>query len=204
MVEQPRARSGDPFDDSVFGACLLTLADFTDAISHEPRTRRFVRIALGIGLCLGIAGVALLARQRTLQGAALLGLSLFSTLAYNAPEQIAGRWYAKTPPNARAVKLTLNPQGLVVVSDIGKQFQPWVKLHGVSEAPDTFMVWLDEKMFVVIPKRAFAAGDLERASRLLHARLGEKQRDPRPFLPLWAVALLGVALLLLWNWLWPR
>jgi hypothetical protein len=204
MVEPPAPRHGQPFEDSVFGACLLTLADFSHAIAHEPRTRRFVRLALGLGMCLAGAGVVLLARHRTTQGAALLGLGLFSTLAYNAPEHIAGRWYAKTPPNARAVKYTLNPQGLVMVSDLGKQFQPWAKLQGVSEAPETFMVWLDEKLFVVIPKRAFAPADVERAARLLHARLGEKQRDPRPLVPLWAVALLGVGLLLLWNWLWPR
>jgi YcxB-like protein len=204
MAEPPDTRSGAPFDDSVFGACLLTLADFSHAIAHEPRTRRFVQIGLGIGLCLGGGGVVLLARHRTLQGGALLALGLFAMLAYNAPEHIAGRWYAKTPPKARALKYTLNPQGLVVVSELSLEFHPWVKLYGLSEAPETFMVWLDEKVFIVLPKRAFAAGDVERARALLRSRLGEKQRSPRPLVPLWLVALLGVAALLVWNWLWPR
>jgi hypothetical protein len=202
MVERPSF--GAPFDDSVFGGCLLTLADYTHAIAHEPRTRRFINIALGLGLCLAGLGVALLARHRTLQGAALLLLGLFSTVAHNAPEHIAGRWYAKTPPKARSVKYTLNPQGLVIVSELSKEFQPWVKLQGLSEAPETFMVWLDEKVFVIIPKRAFSGADVARASELLRSRLGEKQRDPRPLIPLWLVALLGLAALLLWNWLWPR
>lgn len=203
-VEQPRARSDAPFDDSVFGACLLTLADFSHAIAHEPRTRRFVRIALGLGLGLAALGVLLLARHRTLQGAVLLGLGLFATVAYNAPEHIAGRWYQRTPPKARAVKYTLSPQGLVIVSELSREFHPWAKLYAVAEAPETFMIWIDEKLFVVIPKRAFAQGDVARASTLLFARLGAKQKDPRPLIPIWLVALLGVAALLLWNWLSPR
>jgi hypothetical protein len=203
-VEQPASRPSQPFEDSVFGGCLLTLADFSHAISHEPRTRRFVQLALAFGLCLGGAGIVLLSRHRTIPGVTLLGLGLFAMLAYNAPEHIAARWYEKTPPNARAVKYTLNPQGLVIVSDVGKQFQPWLKMQGVTEAPDTFMIWLDEKLFVVIPKRAFAAADIERAARLLCSRLGEKQHAPRPLVPLWLVALLGLLLLVLWNWLYPR
>jgi hypothetical protein len=197
-------RSAPPFDDSVFGACLLTLADFSHAIAHEPRTRRFVRAALGLGLCLAATGVILLARQRTLQGAVLLGLGLFSTVAYNAPEHIASRWYQRTPAKARAVKYTLSPQGLVIVSELSKEFHPWTELHALGEAPDTFMIWIDEKLFVVVPKRAFAPDDVGRASKLLLSRLGEKQRDPRPLLPLWLVAVLGAAALLLWNWLFPR
>lgn len=197
-------RTAPPFDDSVFGACLLTLADFSHAIAHEPRTRRFVRAALALGLCLAGAGVTLLALHRTLQGAVLLGLGLFATIAYNAPEHIASRWYQRTPPKARAVKYTLNPQGLVIVSELSKEFYPWAKLYALGEAPDTFMIWRDEKLFVVMPKRAFAPDDVARASKLLSARLGEKQKDPRPLVPIWLVALLGVLALLLWNWLFPR
>lgn len=196
--------SAPPFDDSVFGACLLTLADFSHAIAHEPRTRRFVRAALGLGLGLAAIGVLLLARHRTLQGAVLLGLGLFAMVAYNAPEHIAGRWYQRTPPKARAVKYTVGPQGLVIVSELSKEFHPWNKLHAVGEAPDTFMIWLDEKLFVVVPKRAFAPDDVARVSKLLLSRLGAKQREPRPLLPLWLVAVLGAAALLLWNWLFPR
>jgi YcxB-like protein len=197
-------RSAPPFDDSIFGACLLTLADFSHAIAHEPRTRRFVRAALALGLCLAGVGVVLLSRHRTLQGAVLLGLGLFAMVGYNAPEHIASRWYQRTPPKARSVKYTLNPQGLVIVSELSKEFHPWAKLQAVGEAPDTFMIWLDEKVFVVMPKRAFSAADVARVSALLFARLGAKQRDPRPLIPIWLVALLGVVALLLWNWLFPR
>lgn len=204
IVNSDITRSAPPFDDSVFGACLLTLGDFSHAIAHEPRTRRFVRAALGVGLGLAATGVVLLARQRTLQGAVLLGLGLFATVAYNAPEHIASRWYQRTPPKARAVTYTLGPQGLVIVSELSREFHPWAKLNAVGEAPDTFMIWLDEKLFVVVPKRAFAPEDVARVSELLRSRLGEKQSEPRPLIPIWLVALLGVVALLLWNWLFPR
>ena len=108
------------FADSVFGNCLLSLSDFQDAVTH--RTRRFVYVALGLGVCAGAAGVTLLSQKRSVQGVALLALGFAATLAYNVPEVVAGRWFAKTPPQARAVKFTLNPQGLVVVSEAASGF----------------------------------------------------------------------------------
>ena len=44
----------------------------------------------------------------------VLGLALFA--AYNVPDQIARRWFARTPPAARLVKFTLGAQGLIVAS----------------------------------------------------------------------------------------
>jgi hypothetical protein len=202
-VSSPSSEPGLRFADSVFGNCLLSLSDFQDAVTHEPRTRRFVHVALGLGVCAGAAGVALLSQKRSVQGVALLALGFAATLAYNVPEVVAGRWFSKTPPQARAVKYTLNPQGLVVVSEAAKRFHPWAELEGLSEGPATFLVWVDDKRYLVIPKRAFATPDVERAAKLFRSHLAAP-RKARPAVPLWLVAALGLALLLLWNWLSPR
>lgn len=203
-MQGEQAHGGPALTDSVFGACELTLADFCDAVRHEPRTRRFVRLATVAGLALGALGVTRLEASHTTQGFALLGLGMLAMLAHNAPEHIASRWYARTPAKARALRYTLSPRGLVVVSELSNAFHAWESLYGFSEGPYTFLVWLDSRVFVIIPKRAFSPADTARAAALLRAHVGDKPSDAIAWLPLLVALGAGALAYALWSWLSPR
>ena len=191
-------------DDAVFGQCRLGLEDFACAVRQEPRTRLLVTVALWLGGAGFGAGVFLISKGHARAGAVLtvLGLALFA--AYNVPDQIARRWFARTPPAARLVKFTLGAQGLIVASDAARELHPWQRLYGYQQVPDCFLIWVSAKLFVILPKRAFAAADLPRISERLEQRLGAPPALPRFWGWLGLALLLAALLLTLWNRLSPR
>jgi hypothetical protein len=191
-------------DDAVFGHCRLGLEDFARAVRQEPRTRRLVTVALWLGGAGFGAGVFLISRGHTRVGAVVtvLGLALFA--AYNVPDQIARRWFARTPSAARLVKFTLGAQGLIVASEVSRELHEWDRLYGYQQVADSFLIWVSAKLFVILPKRAFAEADLPRVSKRLEQRLGAPPALPR-FWPWFGLAVLvGALLLTLWNRLSPR
>lgn len=190
--------------DAVFGHCRLGLEDFSRAVREEPRTRWLVTVALWLGGAGFGAGVWLLSRGHARVGAVVtvIGLALFA--AYNVPDQIARRWFARTPPAARLVQFTLGAQGLIVASEASRELHQWERLYGYQQVPSSFLIWVSAKLFVIVPKRAFAEADLPRVSERLEQRLGAPPALPR-FWPWFCLALLLAALLLtLWNRLSPR
>jgi len=191
-------------DDAVFGHCRLGLEDFVHAVRQEPRTRRLVTVALWLGGAGFGAGVFLLSKGHARVGAAVTVLSLALFAAYNVPDQIARRWFARTPPAARLVKFTLGAQGLIIASEASRELHQWERLQGYQQVPGSFLIWVSAKLFVIVPKRAFAEADLPRVSERLEKRLGAPPALPR-FWPWFALAVLLAALLLtLWNRLSPR
>jgi hypothetical protein len=191
-------------DDAVFGHCRLGLEDFARAVRQEPRTRRLVTVALWLGGAGFGAGVFSISRGHARVGAVLtaLGLALFA--AYHVPDQIARRWFARTPPAARLVQFTLGAQGLIVASEAARELHAWDRLYGYQQVPDSFLIWVSAKLFVILPKRAFAEADLPRVRQRLEQRLGAPPALPR-FWPWFGLCVLLAALLLtLWNRLSPR
>jgi hypothetical protein len=191
-------------DDCLFGNCQLTLDDFIHGVRHEPRTRRLIRMATGIGAVACVSGFLLMSSPAYPSGLLLLGLGVMCFAAHNAPEQIAQRWFAKTPSQARGIRYTLNPQGLIVTSEVSQRLYAWPELQGFHELPEALLVWVSGELFLIIPKRAFSAEDLPAVIVKLEARVGAP-----PALPLfWSWLLLAVALavgaLTLWNRLDPR
>jgi hypothetical protein len=212
--QQPAAENASPqpsgsakpwaLDDAVFGHCRLGLEDFARAVRQEPRTRRLVTVALWLGGAGFASGVLLISRGHARVGAVVtvLGLALFA--AYNVPDQIARRWFARTPPAARLVQFTIGAQGLIIASEAARELHQWDRLYGYQQVPSSFLIWVSAKLFVVLPKRAFAEADLPRVSERLEQRLGAPPTLPR-FWPWFGLALLLAALLLtLWNRLSPR
>ena len=193
-----------PFGDLAFGACTLGLADFVHAVRHEPRTRALLLASTVAGsVCLPL-GVWLLTAARPLAGAlsCLFGMACFA--AHQAPEQAAARWFEKTPREARSLKYTLNPEALIVVTDVSRRAYPWRSLDAYHEAPESFLVWVSSRSFLIVPKRAFASGDLPRVAARLSREIGAAPEPPRYWSWLLGAAALVLALLGAWNWLDPR
>ena len=191
-------------DEPVFGHCRLVLEDFAHAIRHEPRTRSLMRLCMGCGATAGVGGAWLTRTEHARAGWVLLGVGLACFAAYHLPDRIAQNWFARTPPGARLVKYTLGAQGLIVASELSPELHPWSKLEGFQQAPDSFLIWVSAKLFVIVPKRAFAAADLPRVLAQLEQRIGAPPTLPRFWSRLGIFALLALVALGLWNWLSPR
>lgn len=187
-----------------FGASELTLADFAQAVRHEPRTRRLIRTATWIGATSFALGVALSGARRGQLGLVLCVLGALCFAAYNAPDHIAQRWFSRNPREALAARYTVSPQGLIVSTSVSRVLHDWTELHGFIEAPDVFLIWVSPTLFLVVPKRAFAAEERAAVARMLQAQLGPPPTQPRFLSWLVLAALLGALALALWNWASPR
>ncbi|HWO10760.1 MAG TPA: YcxB family protein [Polyangiaceae bacterium] len=204
MSERHPERPAPSLADCSFGCCNLVLADFVHAIRHEPRTRALLRWATLGGAVSTPLGIWLLTTPHVASGAVALALGVACFAAHNAPEHAAARWYRQTPPRARLMRYTLNADALIVASELSTRAYPWTSLLGHHQAPESFLVWVDARSFLIVPKRAFEAAELPRVA----TRLAREVGGPPPLSPLWARLLAGAAAVLalwwLWNWLAPR
>jgi hypothetical protein len=137
-------------------------------------------------------------------GVALCVLGGLGVAAHHAPEHIASRWFSKTPPEARNLRITVGPQGLIVASDVSQRLYPWPSLEGFVAGPDSLLVWVSDKLFLVLPRRAFGSDELQAVIQQFEQRVG-----PPPSLPpFWArlalTLVVAISALLLWNSLAPR
>jgi hypothetical protein len=198
----PETRSA--LDAAVFGQCRLGLEDFAHAVRHEPRTARLLQAALGLGAVCALAGMLCLSGRHRVLGWSLLGMGITAFASHHLPDSIAQRWFAKLPAAARLVKYTLGPSGLIVASELAREVHAWRALVGYREVPDSFLIWVSSKHFLIVPKRAFAVEDLPRVSTYLEREIGAPPELPRFWLWLGAAIVLGGVALGAWNWLSPR
>lgn len=195
---------GLSLEDCLFGSCVLGLADYVHAVRHEPRTQSLIRFATWLGVFACGLGITLMSTGRSATG---LGVFVFGVLcfaAHNAPEQIAQRWFQRTPRQARHVKYTLSSHGLIVASDAARQLYPWTSLQGFSQAPEVFLVWVSARLFLVVPRRAFQADELPRVVERFAQLVGAPPALPRFWSWLGVAVLVAAGALLLWNRLAPR
>jgi hypothetical protein len=189
---------------AVFGQCRLGLEDFAHAVRHEPRTAQLLQLALGLGAVAALGGMLCLSGRHRVLGWSLLGAGVATFAAHQLPDAIAQRWFAKLPSAARPVKYTLGPSGLIVASELAREVHAWRALVGYREVPDSFLIWVSSKHFLIVPKRAFSAEDLPRASAYLEREIGAPPEPPQFWLWLGAAIVLAGAVLGLWDWLAPR
>lgn len=202
VSERPTSRLDLP--DCAFGGCTLTLADFAHAIRNEPRTRTLLRWATGIGAAGTLSGIWLLATSDVGIGAGALVLGLACFAAHNAPDQAASRWFDKTPLEARSLRYTINAEALIVVSDVARQAYPWRSLEGYHEAPDSYLLWVNSRSFLILPKRAFTADDRATIAQRFDHEVGAPPELPRYWSWLLLAGAAAVALLWIWNRVSPR
>lgn len=194
------ARPGLNLSECLFGACRLELADFSHALRHEPRTRELIQLATAVGAAACLGGIGLMTTPDYRSGMLLFGVGVVLFAAHNAPEHIAQRWFSKTPRGARALRYTLNPQGLIVASEVSQHSYAWGDLQGYKQAPESLMVWVSSQLFIIIPKRAFNALELPQVIERFEREVGAPPVLPR----FWSWLLLGILLTLGGLWLWNR
>jgi hypothetical protein len=201
---EPTRSSPSGLDDCHFGQCELVVADFIQAIRHEPSTRRTIRWATYAGAVSIPLGCWSLTTKRTYLGGALLAFGAGCLATHNVPEHAGTRWFQRVPRDARSPRFTVNPQALIVVSDTSPRAYPWRELHGFLETPQALLVWVNHKSFLIVPKRAFNNRDLPRVID----RLGRELGEPPSAAGFWTWLLAGTAVLMallwLWNWFDPR
>jgi YcxB-like protein len=182
----------------------LTLADFGHAIRHEPRTRTLLRWATAIGAAGTALGFWLMttADIATGVGALVLGLACFA--AHSAPDQTASSWFQKTPPEARSLRYTVNAIELIVVSEVSRRVYPWHVLEGYHDAPEAFLLWVNQRSFLILPKRAFKPEDVPTVAARFAHELGAPPGLPRYWSWLLVSGALAVGMLWLWNRVAPR
>jgi hypothetical protein len=200
----PPGAAGSGFEDVVFGHCRLVLGDFVDAIQSEPRTRAVVRFCVWSGAAACASGLYMLTTPWVVTGIVLFVLGALSCSAERAPEHVARRWFARTPPAARDLRFTLGPQGLIVASEGAHQLYRWQSLEGFHAAPRSLLVWVSPRLFVILPRRAFDAAELPGIVARLESRVGPPAAASRLWAGLAAALLLGLLALWAWNRLAPR
>jgi hypothetical protein len=199
-----RSPTGLDLEDCAFGDCTLTLADFNSAIRNEPRTHTLLRWATVIGLSGTALGIWLSATSDVMLGVGSLVLGLSCLAAHGAPDQAASRWFAKTPPEARTLRYTITREALIVVSDVSRRSYPWRSLHGYHEAPESFLLWVNPRSFLILPKRAFGADDRTKIAERFGCEVGAPPELPRYWSGLLIAGAAALVLLWLWNRISPR
>jgi hypothetical protein len=71
------------------------------------------------------------------------------------------RWFHKHPDLAKPRALRIEEGGLIDQNDVGRGETKWSGFARFRETPNLFVLYLRPRQFHVIPKRAFAGGQLE-------------------------------------------
>ncbi len=84
------------------------------------------------------------------------------------------REFKKNPNFPRACLLHVDDDSLRTSSDVSTSETKWVAFTKFRETPNVFLIYFGRNIFRVIPKRAFAAPQLEEFRELLRRKLPAK------------------------------
>jgi hypothetical protein len=164
--------------ESLEGRTRLSEADFLEAWWHVPgfKTLWWYVLFLPFGSIVMVVGSPVPGRQYlstvpwVLCGTVLLGAGVWLFRRHWAASQF-------TRIGSRQMTFGLDEVGLSVDSSFGEQRYAATSLRGCVETPQAFLVYTTPAHFVLIPKRAFAAGDQQALAELLR---GLSKRSPSP------------------------
>jgi hypothetical protein len=114
-----------------------------------------------------VAGIYFWSEGLKLLAAGLLMLGVGLLSVWNMPDIVARRWYRRTDPQSRELRYTVMRTGMIITTGEGTRQYPWKVLDGFFEAQDCFLLWLDTRHFLIIPKRAFQGTDLGAVRRYM-------------------------------------
>lgn len=186
----------------------LSQADFSRAWGALPQIRRqraklvfmvVVAVAVSVG-SFAVRG----APDHEAQWAPMVLSMLFTGLLvggllWRMPRSWARR--AVSEIGGGPMKFRFDDAGLQIESPLRRHQLAWAALPQHLESEDAFVIYTSSSSFVVVPKRAFAAGQLEATRALLHQRIPTKPVKstlPRA-IAMWVVLVL--AFLGIWHFL---
>ena len=183
------------------GSLTLSAEDCQRAIAEMPehvRSRRLVHgyaifVILG-GLGGGWLGVEVLMRGLwILFGAALL------VFAQRRSRSAGQRLLANMKEGEREVSYRFDREGVNIKTPVSELSARYAALHRQREGSTAFLLYTQERLAQLVPKRAFDAAQLEQIRSWLSAGVKELPQ-PRRFLRLFVIWLvLIVSFLLLWQ-----
>jgi hypothetical protein len=186
---------------SIEGETELSEQDFREAFGFVPQFRRSNKLWLVAPLLLLLAfSDEKLGRSFWLPALPLLGFLGLS---------LGFRWYLRRAWARRALadlgggttQFRFDETGLNVVSKLRRLELTWASLPQHVETPSSFIVYTGSQALLVLPKRAFAAADLEQLRAELRRRIPTKPYKNRlqALLLLWVVLI--VTFLAIWHFL---
>lgn len=138
------------------------------------RSSGYYIMLVGGGFCL-ILGVVVAFSMRLADGLPALALAVcwFGYLIIYLPVKLR-RDFSKHPNFSRHCNLHVDDNGLRSSSDVSSGDTKWGAFVKFRETPNLFMLYLGERVFRVIPKRAFSTLQLEEFRGLLRTKLSMK------------------------------
>jgi hypothetical protein len=165
---------------SVVGEARLTEADFVATWSSLPEFRRrrwsvpYVLTSSGVIVLSGLAGVMMLPdRMGWLFLVAAAALLLVAGTMWWLPRERAKSSWARRAMKATGdepVRFGFDEQGMSVESDASEHRLPWAELTRWLELEHALLVYAGPTL-ILVPKRAFAADQVELVRALLATRI---------------------------------
>jgi len=186
----------------------LTQTDFSKAWAALPQIRRqrakfTILVLLVVLLSVGRFAVLGAPIDETQWLALILPVLFIGLITSGLLVLMPRRWarQAMSDMGAGQIRFRFDAAGLEVESPLRSHKLAWAALPQHLETDEAFVIYTSSSSLVVVPKRAFAAGELEAARVLLGQRISNKPSKsalPR-VLVMWAVLVL--AFLGIWHFL---
>ena len=119
---------------------------------HASRTR-WITIG-GIGLIL--IGSGIIFSGRPIGGALVFG-GMMLLIMQRLRIASSVRAFTRDQEKYRKLEIEISEEGLRIVTDVGQRSWKWPELNQALESEHLFMIYLDNKSFLAIPKRGMSA-----------------------------------------------
>ncbi len=167
---EPRGEAG-----VITATIMFELDDMMSGFTLTGGKIRWVLPVLfaGMGLISG-ASMGTIAQIVYSMGFGLLGFALWP-LVFRAG---ARRWLANKSDVERTITLTFSPASVEVTTATTYLRFEWPAVHRFLENRKTFLLYLGESMFQVVPKRAFRTDEVDALRAMLTTRVTPRKRAP--------------------------
>jgi hypothetical protein len=187
----------------------LSQADFSRVWAALPQIRRqrakfLVLVVVAAAVGVGSVAVRDGAPDNDAQWFAVILPMLFTGLLVGGLLWLMPRSWARRAVSdigGGPMKFRFDDAGLEIESPLRRHQLAWAALPQHLETDDAFVIYTSSSSFVVVPKRAFVAGQLEATGALLRRRISTKPVKsglPRA-IAIWAA--LVIAFLSIWHFL---
>jgi hypothetical protein len=161
--------------------CLVTLTE-RDLVRFQYWffARRSWRVVAAITVACAFVGMLALIRAPSSgsQGwnvaSAMLTIVLFLAAMAVTPYWSGRRMFRRSPALRQSTRYAFSSSGLHLWTSDSDLTCQWTTVAEAYESRDAVYLQVQERMFRLLPKSAFAAGDLGRLTELLASRLGER------------------------------
>jgi hypothetical protein len=152
----------------------ITADDFREAQTEHlyygstQATRvRWFSIA-GIGFIVLGSGLIFSGRP---YGGALVMLGMMFLILQRLRIASSVRAFSREEDKYRGIKTEISEDGVRIVTAMGARMWKWNEVFQVLESPKQFLLYLDEKSFSALPKRAMLAEQIEQAKTMMKAHV---------------------------------